>query len=169
MERRNTTMNNTEKHRMFWGERPFKKGFWIASRVVFGIFAAAIFALVFGLLVMLLWNWLMPLIFGLPEITYWQAFGIVILVKLIFGALGKSGNHWHRKYDYHYEWDEHAGEEESYYGPGKWRYYRDFWKREGKKAFEDYVNRRKSQEPDDSKESEGYQESPGSQEPGGGQ
>lgn len=31
-----------------------------------------------------LWNWLMPDIFALPEITYWQSFGITILCNLLF-------------------------------------------------------------------------------------
>lgn len=36
-----------------------------------------------------LWNWLLPDIFGLKEITYWQAFGLFVLAKLLFG--GKPG------------------------------------------------------------------------------
>ena len=39
----------------------------------------------FGLPLMILWNWLMPVIFGLPEIGFWQAIGLnllsVILIK----------------------------------------------------------------------------------------
>jgi len=34
--------------------------------------------------VMLLWNWLMPVIFGLTSIGYWQAFGLMILSTLLF-------------------------------------------------------------------------------------
>lgn len=45
-----------------------------------------------GFVVMWLWNWLMPAIFGLSVITYWQAVGIFILGKLIFGGIGGSGN-----------------------------------------------------------------------------
>ena len=33
---------------------------------------------------MLLWNWLMPMIFGLPEISFWMALGISILFNAIF-------------------------------------------------------------------------------------
>jgi len=43
-------------------------------------------AFFFGLIVMLLWNWLMPTIFTLPEITYWQAWGIFLLAKILFGG-----------------------------------------------------------------------------------
>jgi hypothetical protein len=45
--------------------------------------------------VMLLWNALMPAIFGLPYITYLQAAGLLILAKLLFGGHGKCGHaHW---------------------------------------------------------------------------
>lgn len=41
-------------------------------------------ALVLGLPVMLLWNWLMPNIFGLPYINFWQAVGLNILSSVLF-------------------------------------------------------------------------------------
>lgn len=34
-------------------------------------------------LVMLLWNFVMPDIFNLPELTFWKAFGLCILIELI--------------------------------------------------------------------------------------
>ena len=40
----------------------------------------------------LMWNWLMPGIFGLPEITMLQAGGLFILSKLIFTP-GMGGGH----------------------------------------------------------------------------
>jgi hypothetical protein len=46
-------------------------------------------------LVMVLWNWLMPAIFGLVAITFWQAAGILLLSKIIFG-FGKGGKHGHQ-------------------------------------------------------------------------
>ena len=43
-----------------------------------------------------LWDWIMPEIFGLPEITYWQAFGLCWLSSIFF----KSYNHQnHQKND----------------------------------------------------------------------
>jgi len=33
---------------------------------------------------MLLWNWLMPGIFGLVEIGYWQAMGLNLLSSILF-------------------------------------------------------------------------------------
>ena len=133
---------NLKNHRFFWTKKPLSTGLRIVSRVIFGIIAAGVFALVFGFLVMTLWNWLMPLILSLPEITYWQAFGIVILVKLIFGALGRGGNYWHDKHGFRHEWEpEPEGETRD-----RWRLYRDYWKSEGKKSFDDYMKRRQSEE-----------------------
>lgn len=40
----------------------------------------------FGFIVMLLWNWLMPAIFGLTTITIWQAFGLVLLSNFLLKA-----------------------------------------------------------------------------------
>jgi hypothetical protein len=39
---------------------------------------------------MLLWNWLMPNIFGLPEITFWQACGLQVLATILFKATVKT-------------------------------------------------------------------------------
>jgi hypothetical protein len=44
--------------------------------------------LVVALVVMWLWNNLLPDLFGFPYITYWQALGLFILSKIFF----KSGN-----------------------------------------------------------------------------
>lgn len=75
------------------GRNPMVKGLRVAGFVVLGILAAGLFALVFGYLVMILWNWIMPEVFGLTTITYWQAFGLIILIKLIFGTIGRGKNH----------------------------------------------------------------------------
>ena len=66
----------------------------IGGWVLFGIIAAAALGLVLGLVVMWLWNWLMPGIFNLPEITYWQAVGVFILCHLLFKShLGHGKDH----------------------------------------------------------------------------
>jgi len=43
---------------------------------------------VFGAVAMLLWNALMPGIFGLPALNYWQAAGILLLARILVGGLG---------------------------------------------------------------------------------
>ena len=45
-----------------------------------------IIALVISIPVFLLWNWLMPEIFGLTEITFWQAMGVSALSSILFKA-----------------------------------------------------------------------------------
>jgi hypothetical protein len=47
---------------------------------------------VFGVAVMLLWNILMTQIFGLMELNYLQATGLLVLGRLLFGGLGGG---WH--------------------------------------------------------------------------
>ena len=64
-------------------KRPFKKIFMIPLIIL----ALA----VFGLVTMLLWNALMPAIFGLPVITYLQALGLLLLSKILLGRFGPSG------------------------------------------------------------------------------
>jgi hypothetical protein len=60
---------------------------------------------VLGYVVMALWNWLMPSIFGLHTITYWQAYGLLILSKILFGGL-RGGGHGGRRCHNRNEWRE---------------------------------------------------------------
>jgi hypothetical protein len=111
----------------------------IVGLVIVGVLAAAVFALAFGWFVMLLWNWLMPAIFGLGIITYWQAFGIVVLAKLIFGAVGGGRGHSRHWQPSRHDW--HSGRP---YGPERWRYWHEFWEQEGRQAFDRFVERRQA-------------------------
>jgi Ca2+/H+ antiporter, TMEM165/GDT1 family len=47
---------------------------------------AALFVTVFGFVVMSLWNWLMPALFGWHLINFRQAVGVLILSKILFGG-----------------------------------------------------------------------------------
>ncbi|HEV2109826.1 MAG TPA: hypothetical protein VGT99_00620 [Gammaproteobacteria bacterium] len=67
---------------------------WIAMGIMFAVFAAGA-AFLFGYVAMSLWNWLMPDIFGLRTISYWQAFGLLVLSWIFFGRF--RGGHWHRR------------------------------------------------------------------------
>jgi hypothetical protein len=90
--------------------------FTIVAFVFGGFLLAALFAFLFGWIVMLLWNWLMPDIFGLPLISYWQAWGLVLLSHiLVKSGYGHGDDHHHRR-DRDREWKERvrprsAGEE----------------------------------------------------------
>jgi len=52
--------------------------------IVVGLCLIAIGALLTGWIVMLLWNWLMPMLFGLIKITYIEGWGICFLSGLLF-------------------------------------------------------------------------------------
>ena len=45
----------------------------------------------FGFIVMSLWNWLVPALFGGKLITFWQALGVLILSRLLFGGFSRHG------------------------------------------------------------------------------
>ena len=51
---------------------------------------AFIASLVFAWPVMLLWNWLMPVIFGVTKVTFWQAWGLTFLTGLLFNRSSSS-------------------------------------------------------------------------------
>lgn len=45
--------------------------------------AVAAMSLAIAFPVNYLWNWLMPKIFGLPELSYWESFGAIWLFQLL--------------------------------------------------------------------------------------
>jgi Ca2+/H+ antiporter, TMEM165/GDT1 family len=77
---------------IFCSDKEHRKKFWIKRIIFVPIFM--ILALLFlGCLVMFLWNFLFPEIFGVGTITFWQALGILILSKILFGGIpGKNYN-----------------------------------------------------------------------------
>jgi hypothetical protein len=62
------------------------KKFFVARGIGFGM----LFLGLFSLFTFLLWNWLMPVIFGLTTITYFQALGLLILSKILFFGFHRS-------------------------------------------------------------------------------
>jgi hypothetical protein len=47
-----------------------------------------LFAALGGEVVKLLWNWLMPALFGWPQVTFWQALALLALCRILFGGFG---------------------------------------------------------------------------------
>jgi hypothetical protein len=62
-----------------------KKWIFIAP---LAILAMALIAFIGGELVMHLWNWLLPPLFGWRQLTFWQALGLLTLCRILFGGLG---------------------------------------------------------------------------------
>lgn len=70
--------------------------FWI-RRAPFFILIASAGVIAFVIVVLLLWNALMPVIFHLPEITFWQALGLLVLSKILFGGFRGGPGPWRNK------------------------------------------------------------------------
>jgi hypothetical protein len=62
---------------------------WIAPLAILGM---ALFAYIGGEIVLHLWNWLLPPLFGWRQITFWQALGMLVLCRILFGGLGHHGS-----------------------------------------------------------------------------
>ena len=54
--------------------------------------ALALFGFGFGELVMHLWNWLLPPLFGWHTITFWQGLGLLLLCRILVGGIGGGGD-----------------------------------------------------------------------------
>jgi len=67
-----------------------KRWIWIAPAALLGII---LFTYLGGELVRYLWNWLLPGLFGWRQITFWQALGLLLLCRILFGGLGVRGSH----------------------------------------------------------------------------
>ena len=65
-------------------------------RVLKFVFIGAVAFAAFGFVVTHLWNYLMPGLFGLRMITFWQAVGLMLLGRLLFGGFrpGRGGFGW---------------------------------------------------------------------------
>lgn len=75
---------------------PVAKVFKVMGFILLGIIGMTALAILFGLIVMWLWNALMPAIFNLPVIGYWQAVGLVVLSHVFFGSHNTSSNRGNR-------------------------------------------------------------------------
>ena len=69
------------------------KSFRFLRIIKFAILAAAAVAIV-GYIVMQLWNWLIPGLFGGPVLHFAQAVGLLVLTRILVGRLG--GGHGRR-------------------------------------------------------------------------
>lgn len=54
--------------------------------------ALVAFIAIGGEVVMQLWNWLLPSLFGWRQVTFWQALGLLALCRILFGSLGGRGS-----------------------------------------------------------------------------
>jgi hypothetical protein len=69
--------------------RKLKRLILIAPLAILGML---LFIALGGELVLRLWNWLLPALFGWRQITFWQALGLLALCRILFGGLGLRGS-----------------------------------------------------------------------------
>jgi len=117
------------------------KRFWIKKALFIPVIAAAVI-FVMGSAVMLLWNAIIPSLFHLDQISFWQAAGILVLCKILFG-----GFHGHRSHFGHWghmrsRWNHMSDEDRSRF--------REEWK---KRCPSDYWKHMQNEENPDSPES----------------
>jgi len=78
-----------------------------------------LFVALFGLVVMALWNWLMPSLFGLKAIGYWQALGLTVLCRILFGGCrGAMGRHDRWRFRMKERWEAMTPEERERFRQG---------------------------------------------------
>jgi hypothetical protein len=65
-----------------------KRVLWIAPLAIVGI---AVFVAIGGSIVLYLWNWLLPPLFGWHQINFWQALGLLALCRTLFGGWATHG------------------------------------------------------------------------------
>lgn len=73
-----------------------RRWIYMAPLAIIGI---VIFMTIGGVVVQLLWNWLLPPLFGWPPITFWQALGLLALSRILFGGFRSHVGHrsWSRR------------------------------------------------------------------------
>ena len=64
-----------------------------------------------GEVVMHLWNWLLPALFGVRTINLWQALGLLVLSRILFGRWGGGHDHSKSKWPSDEKWKKMTPEE----------------------------------------------------------
>jgi len=77
----------------WWEDRSLPQKIFLG--IGFGILGIGLLALC-GWVVMLLWNWLMPELFGLKRLDYWKAWGLLALCTILFKGFGSGGGNGRR-------------------------------------------------------------------------
>jgi hypothetical protein len=89
------------------------------QKIIKVILIAIVAVAVFGFVVMGLWNWLMPALFGLHAITFWQAVGLLVLSKILFGGFrGGPGRGMHWRGRWREKWEQMTPEEREKFSQG---------------------------------------------------
>ena len=112
---------------------------------VLGLAGAFLMGLLFGNVIMWLWNWLMPKLFGLPLIGFWEGLGLFLLAKILFGfGSSSSSGEGEKKHPRRSKRRHHHSEGEKRDWKD-WEYYDDWWEADGKTSFHAYAENMKKE------------------------
>lgn len=98
--------------------------------------------LLFGWIIMLLWNATIAEIFGVSAISFWQAIGLFFLAKLFFGVGSTPGRH--KSKDGKFRWAKFKDKSVKYQG------FRKYWDEEGRDAYKRFQSNKKDDPSHDS-------------------
>src|SRR4051812_8398687 len=101
-------------------EEPTMRKRWIVLAPLIPL-VFLLFIAIGGGIVMQLWNWLLPSLFGWRQITFWQALGLLALCRILFGGFGfhRSGPSNFRRYRAE-RWARMTPEERERFRQGLW-------------------------------------------------
>jgi hypothetical protein len=91
---------------------------WVLRVLGFALMGV-LFVGVVSAIVMGLWNWLVPPLFGARAIDFWQAVGLLVLARILFGGFrGRGGWHWGWRHRMHERWAQMTPEERAKFREG---------------------------------------------------
>lgn len=102
------------------------RAYLLVVHLGFGLLLAASLALIFGYVVMLLWNAVLPALVSVRSISYWQSVGLLVLARILVGGFGHG---------------KHGGVSGHRHGEA-WRKYDEWWKEVGEKSFGEFSQQR---------------------------
>jgi hypothetical protein len=104
----------------------------IALHLLLGLLLAGGLVLLFGALVMVLWNAILPHLLGVSPIGYWQSVGLLLLTRILIGSLGMArGRHSH------------------WLGRNAWREYDEWWHQVGEQSLRESLRGSRTSPPSD--------------------
>lgn len=125
---------------------PANKAARILLYIVGGVALAVVVGLVLGILVQLLWNYTIAVMFDLSPITYWQAFALFILAKLLFGFGGGTQSGDQKKKKKREQEQEQAAAPNDYAALPDDESFRKYWQEKGRAAYEAFLSSRRDGE-----------------------
>lgn len=109
---------------------------WVMKVVAVLVLAPAVLAAV-SFAVMLLWNALIPSLFAGPVLGFWQAVGLLLLCRILFGGLRGHGGHGWRQRAWRARWHRMSPEERDRFRDGfkRWKDMSQEERREFRRGF----------------------------------